>query len=57
VNPSKCGECEGKDCAKACVTGALVIDPLTGRPIICIQCGMCAKYCPHDVITYGEVEA
>jgi len=55
VNPSKCPTCETKDCSKACVTGALPIDPLTGRPIVCTQCGACAKFCPHEVITYGEV--
>ncbi|MEM1538372.1 MAG: hypothetical protein QXK12_01945 [Candidatus Nezhaarchaeales archaeon] len=54
VNPEKCKECKTYDCTIGCVTGVLVIDRVTGTPIICTQCGECAKYCPHEVITYGE---
>lgn len=55
VKPEECEGCEEKTCAEACSIGALRLDPETGRPIICTQCGVCAKFCPHDVLFYGEV--
>jgi carbon-monoxide dehydrogenase iron sulfur subunit len=54
VKPSECERCETLDCAEACITGALLIDPKTNRPILCTQCGKCAEACPHEVITYKE---
>jgi formate hydrogenlyase subunit 6/NADH:ubiquinone oxidoreductase subunit I len=27
------------------------------KPIICVYCGYCANYCPHDVIALEEMEA
>lgn len=54
VTPSECDTCETFECAKACATGALPIDPETNRPIVCTQCGECAEFCPHEVITYKE---
>ncbi len=56
VKPSECETCETFDCARACITGALLIDPETNRPILCTQCGKCAEICPHEVITYEETE-
>lgn len=54
--PAECEKCETFDCAKACVTGALLIDQKTNQPILCTQCGKCAEVCPHEVITYKEPE-
>jgi Fe-S-cluster-containing hydrogenase component 2 len=55
VKPSKCDTCETFDCTEACITSALLIDPKTSRPILCTQCGKCAEACPHEVITYKEI--
>jgi len=52
VKPLKCEQCETFDCAKGCITGALLIDPETHMPILCTQCGKCAEACPHEVITF-----
>ena len=54
IAPSECDKCETFDCAKACATGALLIDPKTNRPVLCTQCGKCAEFCPHEVIKYKE---
>lgn len=49
LRPEKCTGC-GK-CAKACITGALVMDEEAGKPITCAYCGICAEHCPHGVLT------
>ena len=54
ITPSECNKCETFSCVEACVTGALSIDPETKTPILCTQCGKCAEFCPHEVITYKE---
>jgi Fe-S-cluster-containing dehydrogenase component len=54
VRPSECDKCETLNCVKACITGALLIDTQTNRPILCTQCGECADVCPHEVITFKE---
>lgn len=54
VKPPECEKCRTFDCAEACITSALLIDPKTNRPILCTQCGKCAEACPHEVITYKE---
>jgi len=56
IDPSKCDKCETFDCAKACVTGALLIDPETNKPILCTQCAKCAEICPHEVIKFKETK-
>ncbi len=55
VNPDKCKKCEDRPCIPACPVNALPWDPINKKPIICTECGECAKYCPHEVIFYGEV--
>ena len=55
VAPRECEKCETYDCTKACIVGALRIDPVKKIPIVCTECGECAKYCPHEVLVYGEV--
>lgn len=54
IAPSECENCETLGCVEACVTGALSIDPETKTPILCTQCGECAEFCPHEVITYRK---
>jgi carbon-monoxide dehydrogenase iron sulfur subunit len=52
---SRCKGCSTFDCVKACMLNALIIDRKNLIPIICDKCGDCAKYCPHNVFKYGEV--
>ena len=48
----KCIDC--KKCMDACSIGAIKYDAACNIPIICIQCGMCAHYCPHGILTMEE---
>lgn len=54
LNPEKCEKCEGRPCLDACSLKALQWDDERKRPILCIECGVCAKFCPHEVLYYGE---
>jgi formate hydrogenlyase subunit 6/NADH:ubiquinone oxidoreductase subunit I len=29
----------------------------TGEPFVCIQCGRCVQFCPHDCLEMVEVPA
>ncbi|MBO8137559.1 MAG: 4Fe-4S binding protein [Desulfotomaculum sp.] len=42
------------DCVEACSIGALKFDDETNQPLVCIQCGTCARFCPHQVLTMEE---
>ncbi|MEI7590665.1 MAG: 4Fe-4S dicluster domain-containing protein [Deltaproteobacteria bacterium] len=46
-----CGHCQD-----ACLIGAVQIDESTGKPSICIHCGYCVKFCPHNVLKHGKVK-
>lgn len=37
-------------CRDACVIGAVFWDDQTNKPMICVHCGICVKYCPHGVL-------
>lgn len=43
-----CTSC--KSCIKACALNALQWDEELARPIPCVHCGQCAKFCPNGVI-------
>ncbi len=43
-------------CVKACAIGALQWDEEEKRPLPCIHCGQCAKYCPNNVLALCERE-
>ncbi len=49
----RCEHCVDAPCVKACLTGALSRDPVTGLVTVdeerCIGCGTCALVCPLDV--------
>ena len=51
LDESKCIGCV--HCREACVLGAVYWDDEIQKPMICIHCGYCVKYCPHGVL---EVE-
>ena len=37
-------------CRQACILGAVYWDERENKPQICIHCGYCVRYCPHDVL-------
>jgi Fe-S-cluster-containing dehydrogenase component len=39
-----------KACINACILDAITWDKEASHPIICIYCGVCARYCPYQVI-------
>jgi len=50
-----CAQCENPVCMRVCpIEGAIYRDPDTGAVIIdqeiCTGCGLCAKYCPRQMI-------
>ncbi len=49
----RCQHCEDAPCVRACLTGALSRDPLTGIVTVdeerCIGCGTCILVCPLGV--------
>lgn len=46
--PEKCTGC--RKCVDACVVKVIHFDEDTGKPVVCIQCGVCTKFCPHNVL-------
>jgi len=51
------GRCIGcGHCREACVIGAVFWDAEINKPMICKQCGVCAKYCPHGVLVLEKRE-
>lgn len=54
LNSVKCTGCG--NCRDACVVHAVFWDDENNKPMICIHCGYCAKFCPHGVIGLTEKE-
>ena len=52
LREEKCIGCG--NCTEACIVRAVYWDSETNKPMICIQCGFCVDYCPHDVIELAE---
>ncbi|RLF12875.1 MAG: [Fe-S]-binding protein [Thermoprotei archaeon] len=50
---SKCQSC--RNCVEACIIRAIVWDEERNKPITCLHCGYCAKFCPHEVITLEPI--
>lgn len=50
----QCRHCDDPPCVKACITGAMAEDEITGAvkhdPERCIGCWMCIMVCPYGVI-------
>ena len=50
-------ECTGcYQCVEVCPVQAIGWDAEEEKPIICIFCGQCARFCPHDCLEMVEVE-
>lgn len=47
-NSSKCIGCG--NCKKACVVKAVFWNETENKPAICVHCGFCVKFCPHNVL-------
>lgn len=43
-------------CRQACILGAIYWDGHENKPLICIHCGYCVRYCPHDVLRLEKNE-
>ncbi len=50
----KCIHCY--KCVEACTLNAMQWDPIAREPLVCHQCGICAEYCPNNVLALVEVE-
>jgi len=48
LESAKCNGCG--DCRDACLIGAIFWEDETNKPMICVHCGVCVKYCPHGVL-------
>ncbi len=48
VDKTQCIGCE--DCRRACILKAVFWNNETQKPLICVQCGTCVKYCSHGVL-------
>jgi len=46
-----------RNCQDACLIGAIFWDEETNKPMICIHCGYCVKFCPHGVLKMEGKEA
>ena len=54
MNRTKCIGC--KTCINNCILGAIFWDNSQNKPLICIHCGICVKYCPHNVLELEDKE-
>ncbi|NPV26119.1 MAG: 4Fe-4S binding protein [Firmicutes bacterium] len=49
LNARKCIGCG--DCVEACPVKTIRLDEETRLPLICKHCGICAKFCPHGILS------
>ena len=48
LDPAKCTGCG--NCRDACILGAVFWDDKGNKPMICVHCGYCTRFCPHGVL-------
>ena len=53
LDESKCIGCG--NCRDACVVGAVFWNDKANKPMICVHCGYCVRYCPHSVRALQKV--
>ena len=54
LHSEKCIGCG--NCVDGCILNAVFWNPKKNKPVICVYCGYCAKYCPHGVIEHNQVK-
>jgi len=52
-NREKCTGCG--ECVERCMIKAMRFDEELKIPLVCKYCGICAQFCPHDVIALEEI--
>lgn len=52
-HPDLCTKCGS--CMNVCILGAITWDTENNVPIVCIYCGICARYCPYQVIGLEDI--
>jgi len=55
LDEAKCIGCG--HCRDACIIGAIFWDDEINKPMICLHCGFCVKFCPHGVLGTERKEA
>ncbi|NTW33208.1 MAG: 4Fe-4S binding protein [Bacteroidetes bacterium] len=48
LDKTKCIGC--KNCVQACIIDAVFWNHEENKPVICVHCGYCVKFCPHKVL-------
>jgi Fe-S-cluster-containing dehydrogenase component len=48
LDSKKCISC--RNCVDACIMKAVFWDNENNKPMICVHCGYCVKFCPHNVL-------
>jgi Fe-S-cluster-containing dehydrogenase component len=54
VLPDRCIGCRA--CVDACLIRAVQWDEEGGKAVICVHCGLCARFCPYGVVALEEVD-
>jgi Fe-S-cluster-containing dehydrogenase component len=44
-------------CVEACIVDVIYWNEVEQRPILCLFCGQCARFCPHECLEMVEVGA
>lgn len=48
-------ECIGcGNCVDECIFNAIFWNPEKNKPVVCMYCGYCTEFCPHDVIAHEK---
>ena len=42
------------NCVDGCILNAIFWNPEKEKPVVCVYCGYCTKFCPHGVIAHEK---
>ncbi|HUV08403.1 MAG TPA: 4Fe-4S binding protein [Spirochaetia bacterium] len=54
LDEAKCIGC--RNCQEACIVKAVLWNKKINKPMICVHCGYCVRYCPHGVLALDKQE-